>query len=160
MSGGGTLLHQGTHAIDLLEFLTGRRVVEVACLTDGDPEDVFVASCRLDDGALASVSSHQLHAGTRPDWVVMGEGGWLQGRGGTSPAAGDELLLHHGTDGTAVASTEVFAYDTEVAAFAAAAQGGPPFDASGVDGLRNIAVFNALYRSVRERKVVEVPPLD
>jgi 1,5-anhydro-D-fructose reductase (1,5-anhydro-D-mannitol-forming) len=160
MAGGGTLLHQGTHAIDLLEFLTGRRVVEVGCLVDGDPEDVFVASCRLDDGALASVSSHQLHAGTRPDWVVMGEGGWLQCRGGTSPAAGDELLLHRGTEGTAVASTDVFAYDAEVAAFAAAVRGGPPFDASGVDGLRNIAVFNALYRSARERKAVEVPPLD
>ena len=159
LAGGGTLLHQGTHAVDLLEFLTGRRIVEVACLIDRQPEDVFVASCRLDDGGLASVSSHHLHGGTRPDWVVLGDAAWLQARGGTSPAVGDELSLHHGGEATSLGSTEVSAYDAEVVAFAAAVQGGPVFDASGTDGLRNIAVFDALYRSARERKTVEVPLL-
>jgi 1,5-anhydro-D-fructose reductase (1,5-anhydro-D-mannitol-forming) len=156
LSGGGTLLHQGTHAVDLLEFLTGTRIVEVACLIDREPEDVFVASCRLDDGTLASVSSHHLHAGTRPDWVVLGDAAWLQARGGTSPAVGDELLLHQGSEATALGSSDLVAYDAEVAAFSAAVQGGAPFDASGGDGLRNIAVFEALYRSARERTTVEV----
>lgn len=80
LSGGGTLLHQGTHAIDLLGFFTDHHVVEVACLTDTDAaEDVFAATCRLDDGMLATISSHQLRPGTRPDWALFGEDGWLEG---------------------------------------------------------------------------------
>jgi 1,5-anhydro-D-fructose reductase (1,5-anhydro-D-mannitol-forming) len=159
LAGGGTLLHQGTHAIDLIAFLTDHAISEVTCqldVTDAD-EDVFTATCRLDDGTLATLSSHQLHVGTRPDWVVFGEEGWLACRGGTSPFPGDELTFHVGRDEPSMlATSEVSAYDAEVDALVAAVEGAAPVNGSGLDGLRAIATSEALYRSARERRTVAV----
>jgi predicted dehydrogenase len=159
LAGGGTLLHQGTHAIDLIAFLTDHAISEVTCqlyVTDAD-EDVFTATCRLEDGTLATLSSHQLHAGTRPDWVLFGEQGWLACRGGTSPFPGDELTFHVGRDEpSTLATSEVSAYDAEVDAFVGAVEGTAPVNGSGLDGLRAIAACEALYRSARERRTVAV----
>jgi predicted dehydrogenase len=159
LAGGGTLLHQGTHAIDLIAFLTDHAISEVTCqlyVTDTD-EDVFTATCRLEDGTLATLSSHQLHAGTRPDWVLFGEQGWLACRGGTSPFPGDELTFHVGRDEpSTLATSEVSAYDAEVDAFVGAVEGTAPVNGSGLDGLRAIAACEALYRSARERRTVAV----
>jgi 1,5-anhydro-D-fructose reductase (1,5-anhydro-D-mannitol-forming) len=159
LAGGGTLLHQGTHGIDLIAFLTDHAINEVTCqldVTDAD-EDVFTATCRLDDGTLATLSSHQLHAGTRPDWVVFGEEGWLACRGGTSPFPGDELTFHVGRDEPSMlATSEVSAYDAEVDALVAAVEGTAVVNGSGLDGLRVIAACEALYRSARERRTVAV----
>ncbi|HEX3965853.1 MAG TPA: Gfo/Idh/MocA family oxidoreductase [Trebonia sp.] len=160
LAGGGTVLNQGTHTIDLVEFLTGQKVVEVAAIADHESEDVFVGSCVLDGGLLASLSSHQLHAGTRPDWVLFGEAAWLRARGGTSPVPGDELLLAEGGSAKTIATSgELSAYDDEVRAFAAAVALDQPFDADGNDGLRAIAVAEAVYRSVREGRRVPVPEI-
>ena len=187
LAGGGTLLHQGTHAIDLIAFVTDQAISEVTCqldVTETDEgegerqgaggrgsegegerqraggrgsEDVFTATCRLEDGTLATLSSHQLHAGTRPDWVLFGEQGWLACRGGTSPFPGDELTVHVGRDEPSkLATSEVSAYDAEVDAFAAAVEGAAVVNGSGLDGLRVIAACEALYRSARERRTVAV----
>jgi 1,5-anhydro-D-fructose reductase (1,5-anhydro-D-mannitol-forming) len=159
LAGGGTMLHQGTHGIDLIAFLTDRAISEVTCqldVTDAD-EDVFTATCRLEDGMLATLSSHQLHAGTRPDWVVFGEEGWLACRGGSSPFPGDELTFQVGRDGpSTLATSQVSAYDAEVDAFVAAVGGTAALNGSGVDGLKAIAAAEALYRSARERRTVAV----
>jgi 1,5-anhydro-D-fructose reductase (1,5-anhydro-D-mannitol-forming) len=157
LAGGGTLLNQGTHVIDLLRFLTGREVVEVTCLRDSDRfEDVCTAMCRLDDGMLATLSAHQLYSGTRPEWMVAGEEGWLHGRGGTSPRGGDEVVLHTGGTQEQLATNPAPAYDAEIAAFAVAVKGEAPLNGSAEDGLRNIAVVEALYRASREGRTVRV----
>ena len=159
LAGGGTLLHQGTHAVDLLAFLTDSTIGEVTCQLDDTEadEDVFTATCRLHDGTLATLSSHQLHAGTRPDWVQFREEGWLACRGGTSPFPGDELTVRvGGGEPATLASSEVSAYDAEVDAFARAVEGTEPVNGTGGDGLRLIAACEALYRSAQERRTVAV----
>ncbi len=156
LSGGGTLLHQGVHTVDLVAYLCDQPIVEVTAMIDKPgAEDVFVGSCRLADGTLANIASHALRMGTRPDWTVFGTDGWLDARGGTSPAP-DTLDLHD-DDGTRrlAASTDV-AYNAEVADFAAAVAGGRTPIASGVDGMRAVAVAEALYRAAEERRTVEV----
>jgi 1,5-anhydro-D-fructose reductase (1,5-anhydro-D-mannitol-forming) len=157
LSGGGTLLHQGVHAVDLVAYLCDQPVVEVTCLLDQPgADDVFVGSCRLADGTLANLSSHSLRMGTRPDWTVFGTGGWLDARGGTSPAPGDTLDLHtdDGTDRLATSTSP--AYATEVADFANAVATGTEPAATGVDGMRAVAVAEALYRAAAERRTVPV----
>ena len=58
LSGGGTFLHQGVHAVDLIAYLCGTQVVEVTCMIDSPTdENVFVGSCRLADGTLANIAS-------------------------------------------------------------------------------------------------------
>jgi 1,5-anhydro-D-fructose reductase (1,5-anhydro-D-mannitol-forming) len=157
LSGGGTLLHQGVHAVDLVAYLCAQPVVEVTCMTD-DPnaEEVFVGSCRLADGTLANIASHSRRAGTRPDWTVFGTAGWIDARGGTSPAPDDVLDLH--TDGgtSRLATSPTSAYMAEVAAFSDAVASGTEPIAGGTDGLRAVVVADALYRSARERRAVAI----
>ena len=157
LAGGGTLLHQGTHVIDLVQFLADSPIVEVACLADAPPsEDVAVVSCRLASGALANLSSNQLIGGTPRTWLAVGSEAWLQGKGGLGAATGDEVVLHRGTDTESVAVGTANAYDEEIASFARAVAHGEPVNGTGLDGVRTIAVVDAVYRSIAERRVVAV----
>ncbi|WP_123028264.1 Gfo/Idh/MocA family protein [Mycolicibacterium stellerae] len=157
LSGGGTLLHQGVHAVDLVAYLCDQPVVEVTAMFDKPgAEDVFVGSCRLADGTLANIASHSLRMGTRPDWTVFGTGGWLDARGGTSPAPDDTLDLHDDEGTSRLATSTSPAYVTEVADFSAAVASATEPIASGVDGLRAVAVADALYRAADERRSVTV----
>jgi hypothetical protein len=50
----------------------------------------------------------------RPDWVLFGEEGWLGCHGGTSPFAGDQLVLHTSDEPLPLATSEISAYDAEI----------------------------------------------
>jgi 1,5-anhydro-D-fructose reductase (1,5-anhydro-D-mannitol-forming) len=157
LSGGGTLLHQGVHAVDLVAYLCGQPVVEVTAMIDKPgAEDVFVGSCRLADGTLANIASHSLRMGTRPDWTVFGTDGWLDARGGTSPAPDDTLDLHNDDGVSRLATSTSPAYANEVADFSRAVASRTQPIASGVDGLRAVAVSDALYRSAAERRTIAI----
>jgi 1,5-anhydro-D-fructose reductase (1,5-anhydro-D-mannitol-forming) len=157
LSGGGTLLHQGVHAVDLVAYLCDQPVVEVTCMIDKPgAEDVFVGSCRLADGTLANISSHSLRMGTRPDWTVFGTDGWLDARGGTSPAPGDVLDLYTDEGTNRLATSTESAYLSEVANFAEAVASGTAPAATGYDGMRAVAVAEALYRSAEDSRSVTV----
>lgn len=157
LAGGGTLLNQGTHVIDLLPFLAGSPVVEVTCLMDAERlEDVAVAVCRLDNGALATLSSNQVRGGTPRDWLAIGLEGWLEGRGALAAAAGDEVVRHDAQGSAVLATTTASAYDEQVDAFTRTVLGSAPVNGDGEDGLRNVAVVEALYRSARDGRTVTV----
>ncbi len=119
-------------------------------------EDVFVGSCRLADGTLANIASHSRRMGTRPDWTVFGTDGWLDARGGTSPAPDDTLDLHTDDGTSRLATSTASAYNAEVADFANAVASNTEPAATGVDGLRAVAVAEALYRAAQERRGVLV----
>ena len=157
LSGGGSMLHQGVHVVDLVAYVCDQPVVEVTCMIDKPAgEDVFVGSCRLADGTLVNLSSHSRRGGTRPDWTVFGEGGWLNARGGTSPAPGDVLDLHTDDGSTELATSTTSAYAAEVTSFSESVASGTEPIASGTDGLRAVAVADALYRAAEERRTVPV----
>jgi 1,5-anhydro-D-fructose reductase (1,5-anhydro-D-mannitol-forming) len=158
LAGGGTLLNQGTHAIDLAQFLAGSPIVEVSALADSDSiEDVSAAACRLANGALVTIASHQVIGGPPRNWVAVGQDGWLEGRGATGGGAGDRVVLNvKGEEATVLASSSRSAYEAEIDAFARAATGAEEVNGSGQDGLRVIAVSEALYRSARTGRTVEV----
>ncbi|MDY6996674.1 MAG: Gfo/Idh/MocA family oxidoreductase [Actinomycetota bacterium] len=157
LAGGGSLLHQGTHAVDLAAYLCGSPIVEVSAMMDrAVDEDVFVGSCRLADGTLVNMASHSRRPGTRPDWTVFGEAGWIAARGGTAPVAGDTAELHTDEGTTVLATSATPAYAAEVAAFADAVRSGRVASGDGLDGLRVIAVSDALYRAAEQRRVVDV----
>jgi len=130
----------------------------VSALTDSSAiEDVFAAACRLANGALATIASNQVIGGTPRNWLSVGQNGWLEGRGATADATGDEVVLHdEGGEAKALASSSRSAYDAEIDAFAKAVTGAAEVNGSGRDGLRVIAVSEALYRSARSKCVVEV----
>lgn len=157
LAGGGSLLHQGVHAVDLAAFLCGQPVVEVTCMTDlAVEEDVFVGTCRLADATLVNMVSHSKRPGTRPDWTVFGTAGWLDARGGTSPAPGDTVELHDDSGTSTLASSPESAYVSEVVAFTDAVRGVAELNGDGADGLHAVYVAEALYRSATDKRVAAV----
>jgi 1,5-anhydro-D-fructose reductase (1,5-anhydro-D-mannitol-forming) len=94
--------------------------------------------------------------GTRPDWTVFGTDGWLDARGGTSPAPGDTLDLHDNDGTSRLATSTSPAYATEVADFSQAVASGTAPIATGVDGMRAVAVADALYLAAEEGRTVRV----
>ena len=154
LAGGGTLQNQGTHVVDLLHFLSGDRVTEVAGFADGPaPEDLAVVTCRLARGALATLASSQVLGGTPRTWRVVGTEGWLEGVGSLGAAPGDRLVLHRGDDHDVLRTTTTNAYFDEVAAFAAAVSGDVPVNGGGEAGVAVIDVIDAIYRSIDTRAV-------
>jgi predicted dehydrogenase len=65
-AGGGNILHTGVHMFDLLRYLTGGEVREVACITERVTtkltEDTFVASMSIRPGGEGTGSSRALLA--------------------------------------------------------------------------------------------------
>jgi predicted dehydrogenase len=157
LAGGGTLLNQGTHAVDLIEWVSGQKIVEVAALSQSETlEEVFAAVCRLEGGALASIVCDQVMSGTRRDWLAVGDAGWLEGIAAMSGAAGDKMLLHAGGETTELASSAVGAYQQQLDDMAQAIRGNAPLNGSADDGLRAVVVVEALYQSARERRAITV----
>ncbi len=158
LAGGGTLLNQGTHAFDLLEYLSSSPIVEVAALSTADTlEEVFAATCRFANGALATVMSDQVIGGTKRDWFAIGTEAWLEGRGGTGAPGSDTLVLHAGGEQTELATSGTNAYYQEVEDFAGAVLADEPFNGTGEDGLRSIVLIEALYTAARTGRTTPVP---
>jgi 1,5-anhydro-D-fructose reductase (1,5-anhydro-D-mannitol-forming) len=162
LAGGGTLLNQGTHGFDLVEFLNSSRIMEVVAISSAESsgiEEVFVASVRLENGALATIACDQVTGGTPRDWIGVGTDGWLEGRGAVGAQADDTLTLHRGSEATRLASSPRGAYLQEISDFAAAATGTGTFSGDGRDGLRSILLVETLYAAARDGGSRMVPEI-
>ncbi len=160
ISGGGSIMNQGEHLVDLVRYLTGREIVSVSARADREPiEDVMAAVCTLEGGALATLASHQLWWNTRPDFALLGERGWVRGAGTCSPTPNDVVEIHDESGTTVIQGSDRSPYWCEVDDFVQAVLGRAALNGDGMDGLCAIAVVEALYRSVREGCSVDVKPV-
>jgi 1,5-anhydro-D-fructose reductase (1,5-anhydro-D-mannitol-forming) len=158
-AGGGSVFNQGLHTVDTLRYVTGKNIVTVSAKLDKMPiDDVFAGLLTLEDGVIATVASHQLYWNTRPEYVVFGEQGWIRGLGAPINAGNDAIELHQQSDETVYPGGERSAYWHEIDDFARAVLGEKPLSGDGEDGLQAIAVAQAIYRSARENRTVDVEP--
>jgi predicted dehydrogenase len=166
--GGGAMSLIGIHKINLLQWLSGENIVSAVGESDNlaagelmTGDDATAAVCRLEGGALAvleasyssrsfcveiygtagwaSLHRHQaLHASLSKPWkgeLVELPGAWVY----TSldhaelAGAGRPLRARYGQN----------------AAFARAVLAGEPAPISGEEGMRDVAVLEAIYRSAR-----------
>ncbi len=86
VGGASTLLGTGTHAIDLLHFLTGQPIVEVAAVTDGQTverplEQVAAISLRFADGTIGTICCGRRMPDTENDAMIYGTHGRVALRG-------------------------------------------------------------------------------
>lgn len=159
LAGGGSIFNQGLHTIDTLRYVTGKNIVSVSAKIDRYPiDDVFAAVLTLEDRVIATVMSHQLFPDTRPEYVVMGEGGWIRGAGAPFREPNDSIELHDALGKTVFPGGGLSPYWYEVDDFARAVLGQAPLNGDGEDGLQAIAVVEAIYRSIKENRTVDVEP--
>jgi 1,5-anhydro-D-fructose reductase (1,5-anhydro-D-mannitol-forming) len=157
VAGGGAFVSTGSHAIDLIRFLTGAEIVELQACADAEEmrEHNLVASGRLGNGAIVTVQAGELAfpvnettiSGARGSIVCRGSAGNLgEGTLTLVDRAGEETFRPPVHD----------VYAAECEAFAAAVEVGGPADASGLDGLRCQEAIAAVYASVAGRRPEQV----
>jgi 1,5-anhydro-D-fructose reductase (1,5-anhydro-D-mannitol-forming) len=160
LAGLGSINNMAVHPFDLLRYLLGSEVREVATMTDvgrsTDLERMVLALLRFQNGTLAYVNANQRVAHFQPDIDIYGTAGRIVGVDCTRPfrdgelrvltAAGEQVQKHSSRD----------AVVRSVAAFNDAVRHDREPNASGVDGLRSVQLTEAVIRSAREGRLVEV----
>jgi 1,5-anhydro-D-fructose reductase (1,5-anhydro-D-mannitol-forming) len=160
-AGGGPLNDMGTHDFDALRFVLDDKVIEVTGMTANQDfaragiEDQAMAILLFAGGAMATFHAAYNVGFGGSAFDVHGSAGSLLGRGVLSAAGGGTLWLRDATGEREVEhDAEKNAYEGAVAAFNAAVRGSGQPAATGVDGLRALAIASAVRESARRRRPV------
>ncbi len=174
-AGGGAMMDMGVHCIDLMQYVTGSRVKEVAAFHDTltfkyEVEDSSNVLLRLENGALCSVQSNFNIPDEAAKWRLefFGTRGRLLGDTVIGQADGgllDAMFLGDvgGYDAaqnkTEAAKTEIEVelgdmYAREIESFGASVLSGAPLEAPAADALFVQKVIEAAYRSNEEKRII------
>jgi len=167
MSGGAyAMMAGGVHCVDLLCFLLGQHVVEVAALTDGQTpehplERVATMCLRFSGGTIGTVCCGFKMPDSKNDATLYGSHGrivldnslWITLRGA--------LEVVSATVNTTVAypQEQLALYTRQVEAFNHAIQHDEEPIASGRDGLHVVQVTMAMIASASTGRTVKIKPL-
>ncbi|MGH7778030.1 MAG: Gfo/Idh/MocA family protein [Candidatus Dormibacterales bacterium] len=156
----GAINNVAVHLYDLLRFLVGDEVTEVAALFDTgrrpDLEKLPMVLMRFSKGALAFANGNQATAHPLNDIVVHGSRGRIDGRGITRPMREGEMrVLSESGERTRRYSTHD-CYERTIASFTLALSEGREPSPSGLDGLRCVQITDAVARSAREGRTVQI----
>ncbi|GIW08875.1 MAG: 1,5-anhydro-D-fructose reductase [Dehalococcoidia bacterium] len=161
--GGGALLNIGSHAADLLRFVTGKEVELVAALDDAAEsgvDELSISSLRLDGGIFAQmISSRRL---PYPDngLVVHATKGYLRTKGTVSYdiAGRVDVTLPNGTRSYEFKPHRpgYDVYVAEIEHMSTVILEGGPLLATGHDGLEGVRLLEAIAQAGALRKVVRI----
>ena len=166
MGGASTMMGTGVHVMDLLRFVLGQEIVEVAAITDGQTserplEQIATLALRFGHGALGTLVCGRLLPDTQNDLDIYGINGRFTSRETVWEAQKGAIQVVSDTVnrteeypenylGNFIAQTEDFqravAEDREPAA-------------TGMDGLRVVEVTLAAIESARTGRVVKIDPV-
>ncbi|MEW6671799.1 MAG: Gfo/Idh/MocA family oxidoreductase [Thermodesulfobacteriota bacterium] len=160
-----TLMGTGVHVIDLLYFLTGRPIVEVAAITDGQTaerplEQAAAVAVRLADGTIGTICAGRRMPDSENDVMIYGSHGRIALRdtlwesfGGRLEIASESITLNESYERDSLSL-----YRYEIEAFNRAIEKDEPFRASGEDGLHAVGVLSAIVESARTGRAVRIAP--
>lgn len=178
--GGGSFMQLGVHNMNLVQWLLNDEIVRVCGFADNlyckhsmEGEDVVAAAGELASGAKVTLESG--YSSTGNVTAVYGtEGHFAMTRNGellleAREAYRDEVLEYPGPGrkaGDVIAvpgeesvkrtKTPVDYPHIQQLAFARAVRDGQPAPSPGEEGLRDVAIVQAIYRAAKEKRVVEV----
>jgi 1,5-anhydro-D-fructose reductase (1,5-anhydro-D-mannitol-forming) len=152
LAGGGPLMDVGSHAIDLLCYVTGAGVRRVAAFaaqqtTPGDAEDAAVLNLELETGILAQVNVAFNTPFSRTALEIHGTEGTLITEGTLGQVAEGSATLVTAEGAQRLEYTPTDLYQSEIEAFGRAVRGEAPLEIGGEAGLSNLRVLLAAYRS-------------
>ena len=151
---GGPIADVGVHCIDSLRYVLGQDVVSVTTLAhsvDGSREVDADALLQLElTGGLYAAVTVSAHAAYRSLVEVTGSDGILTAENGMSVDHLVDVVLRRGGNIVETATvSNADGYTRMLDSFAEAYRGGGNFRATGLDGLHNMRVLDAAYKSWR-----------
>jgi 1,5-anhydro-D-fructose reductase (1,5-anhydro-D-mannitol-forming) len=160
------MMAQGVHCIDLLHFLLGQQVVEVAAITDGQtpehPLERMATMClRFNKGTIGTVCCGFKMPDAKNDAtlygshgrIVLGNSLWITLQGSL------EVVSETVQTTMAYEQDTLALYTRQVEAFNWAIQHNEEPTASGLDGLRVVQVTEAIIESAARGRTVKLEPL-
>lgn len=156
----GVMYDVGVHLLDLIQFVSGQRFVEVAAFTHPDrrkklPDDTMTVLGRLDGDCHALAKATREVGSAENNLLIEGEKATLI----TSALrfAKEHVITVRDASGS---TEERFpaspAYDLQVQAFENDVRGKRSLLPDGEDSLYTVAVTNAVLQSIEERRIVTV----
>jgi predicted dehydrogenase len=168
ISGGGELLDQGVHLADLIQWFFGMpakisgKTSKYVWATDRVEDNAF-AQLSWTDGRVAQFHTSWTQWKNRFELQIYGDQGAveIQGLGGSY---GPETLIEHTRSkagGPPHSTTKVFpegdqSWESEWAEFVEAIRGNGAYMGTPKEGLAAMKIVDAIYRSDRENKIVEL----
>ncbi|PKB78600.1 MAG: hypothetical protein BZY88_17705 [SAR202 cluster bacterium Io17-Chloro-G9] len=165
IGGAAAIMGTGVHAVDLLRFLLGREVTEVAAITDGQRQDqpletVAAVSLRFDQGTIATICCGRTLPDSKNDFALYGINGRITGTKTLWEAQqGRVEMVSDAANFTQAYSGEYLGnFVAQMEDFSRAVDEDREPAATGVDGLRVVEITLAALQSAREGHSVKVKP--
>ena len=161
MTGLGSVHNVGVHGLDFLRVLLQSDPVEVLAMFDrapgsGEVEMLALIQLRFENGVMVQYNANETLRDPLNDIVIYGTEGRMVGKSFTRSRSDGELAILTDAGETIKRYPAPEAHQLSLAAFTNAVLSGEEPNASGVDGLRSAQVCEAIERSARERRLVEV----
>jgi predicted dehydrogenase len=163
--GGGTVYHLGVECIHAARRLLGGEPAQVMAMTvrasrpsGGDVDEGAVALVRFPDERLAHFHTS---FGEEPysHLTVFGEEGWIHVANAFEANATGRLTVMHRGERVEATFEAVDEFAATLAACSGALRDERAPEASGIDGLQDTRVIEAIYRSARDGRPVTLPRL-
>lgn len=156
----GVMYDVGVHLLDLVQYVTGERWMEVAAFTfpdrrDGYADDTFTVLGRLSGGGTAEVRATREVPQGMNNLVIEGSAATLV----TSPlrwVTEHTITVRDGKSETIERFPVNPAYEHEIAAFESELHGQRSNLPDGEDSSYIVAVTNAVLKAIEERRIVTV----
>jgi len=160
-SGGGTIMARGVHLFDLIRFLTGEEIVEIAGYTDqgveASVERTAVGVMKMRGGAFGKIVSSKRLPYARNEIVVHGTKGRFILSRALNPGEAADLEVFEGKKYSAEKFAPEDLYKKELELFRRAVAGEKIRTLAAVDdGIAAIRIAESFFRSARTGKSVIV----
>lgn len=158
----GVMFDVGVHLLDLIQYVSGQRFVEVAAFTHPDrrqkqPDDTMTVLGRLDGDCHALAKATREVAGAENNLIIEGDKATLI----TSALRFAKEHVIRIRDASGIAEEKFPAsptYDLQVRAFEADVRGQRSLLPDGDEGHYVVAVTDAVLQSIDQRRIVSVAP--
>jgi 1,5-anhydro-D-fructose reductase (1,5-anhydro-D-mannitol-forming) len=161
LAGMGTLNNIGVHALDILRYLIGSEVADVAAMAGSEPgfevDTTDLVLLRFRSGALAQMTASQAVPWPRDDIALYGTEGRVLAPNLSRPGRDSAISFITRDDERTFPASSRGSYLRLIEAFAVAVTSGRDPSPSGGDGLRSVELTVAIADSIRQGRVVSLP---